>query len=70
MITRVAICISPVIAGRVDEALHQPLDHLGLGRGFFSSTSTAMLAGSSSPSAITAITPTTMKLATTQPCFG
>ena len=32
----------------------------GFGLGFFSSTSTAMFAGSSSPSAITAMTPTTM----------
>ena len=32
----------------------------GFGRGFLSSTSTAMFAGSSSPSAMIAITPTTM----------
>ena len=32
----------------------------GFGRGFFISISTAMLAGSSRPSAITAMTPTTM----------
>ena len=70
MITSVAICIAPVMPGRVDEALHQLLDHRRVRPRLAQLNSTARFAGSSRPSAITAITPTTMNEATTQPWQG
>src|SRR5205807_2463741 len=70
MMISVAICIAPRTPAEYMKRFISFSITAGFGRRFLSSVSTAMFAGSSSPSAITDITPTTMKLATTQPCTG
>src|SRR5262252_3275574 len=70
MMMSVATCITPVMPAvttnrRISLAITAPS-----GLGLRISNRTAMLAGSSTPSAITAITPTTQNDATSQPWFG